>query len=140
MMGIPSVRAVWGLLSDEFEPPHGDAVLDFSSYLEKVAARAVTLVALRDGRLAGAVSFYANDPAAGAYVTQLAVVTSDRVHGIGGMLLDLACDRAARLGMGRIGHEVREGNLAARRLYEGRGFRYTEASGRYGLLMERGLG
>lgn len=139
MMGLPSVRTVWELLSDEFEPPLGDTVPDISSYLEKVAARAVTLAALRDGCLSGALSFYANDPAAGAYVTQLAVVASDRAHGIGGMLLDLACGRAERLGMERIGLEVRGDNSAARRFYEGRGFRYTGTCGRYGLLMERGL-
>lgn len=140
MIGLCSVRAVWRLFSREFDSPLEETVPDFGSYVEKVAERAVTLAALRGGCLVGAVSFYANDLSAGAYVTQLAVAFPERGGGIGGMLLDCACERAERLGMGRIGLEVREDNSAARRLYERRGFRYTGAKGRYGMLMERGLG
>lgn len=56
------------------------------------------------------------------YVDTLAVTEAARGRGIGGRLLDAAADRAAVLGLNRVGLLVEDGNPAAR-LYDRQGFR-----------------
>lgn len=139
MTGRDGVLRVWSLLSAEFDPTLEETVGDLRAYAGKLSDRAVTVAALADERLLGAVSLYANDPFAGAYVAQLAVASPERGRGVAGVLLARAAAIAEGAGMDSICLEVREGNAAARRLYEGFGFEYTGGRGHYGLIMSRPL-
>ena len=56
------------------------------------------------------------------YVGDLAVRADRRREGIGAALLDALCAAARDRGLAFLTLEVRESNLPARRLYEGRGF------------------
>jgi ribosomal-protein-alanine N-acetyltransferase len=56
-------------------------------------------------------------------VADLAVAPTARRRGIGGLLLDRVSAEAADRGVRALYLEVRESNLAARRLYESRSFR-----------------
>ena len=59
-------------------------------------------------------------------IINLAVARDQRRRGLGGLLLRAALDRAASEGVRRAFLEVREGNQAARALYETLGFRQTQ--------------
>lgn len=139
MVGDEAVLRAWSLLSAEFEPSLAETVGDLTVYARKLAEHAVTLCALRGGRLAGAVSACANYPAAGAYVAQLAVAGAERGRGVATGLLGRVLSLASARGMRRVRLEVREGNGPARALYSGMGFEPTGERGRYGLIMGRSL-
>jgi ribosomal-protein-alanine N-acetyltransferase len=55
-------------------------------------------------------------------IADIAVAPEARGRGIGGVLLDAAVAELRRVGVRTVYLEVRESNLAARRLYESRGF------------------
>lgn len=55
-------------------------------------------------------------------IANLAVDPQHRGRGLGGRLLDALLAAAAAAGVGRVFLEVRPSNVAARRLYDGRGF------------------
>ncbi|HJU88130.1 MAG TPA: ribosomal protein S18-alanine N-acetyltransferase [Gemmatimonadaceae bacterium] len=57
-----------------------------------------------------------------AEIANLAVAPEGRRHGVGAALLDAALVEARRRGVRQVYLEVRESNIAARALYERRGF------------------
>ena len=82
-----------------------------------------------------------------AEIADLAVASSARRRGIGGLLLDRVSDEVARRGVRSLYLEVRESNLGARALYESRSFRQVGRRRRYyrqptedALLLRRDLG
>lgn len=81
---------------------------------------ATLLVAERAGCVVGyAALWFAADE---AELGDLAVLPEARGHGLGRRLLDGALVEAARRGASKVYLEVRESNVAARRLYERAGF------------------
>jgi ribosomal-protein-alanine N-acetyltransferase len=84
---------------------------------------AVVLVAARGRELAGAAVLFFRSGNRVARLYSIATAASARGEGIGARLLD-ACERVARRRRcDRVRLEVRQDNLAARRLYEGHGYR-----------------
>lgn len=78
-------------------------------------------------------------------IANLAVAEAHRRRGHGARLLDRLIDVARAVGAARVTLEVREGNSAARALYEKHGFRVTHRRPAFyenreaALLMERGV-
>jgi ribosomal-protein-alanine N-acetyltransferase len=73
-----------------------------------------------DGTLAGyVIAWHVLDE---AELANLAVDPATRRAGVGAQLLDSALDEARQRGTSRVYLEVRESNVAARRLYASRGF------------------
>ena len=82
-----------------------------------------------------------------AEIANLAVTPDGRRHGVGAALLDAAVAEALRRGVRQIFLEVRESNVAARALYEGRGFSVMGRRRRYyrhpdedALVLRRAIG
>lgn len=110
---------------DSFSDPWGPR--EFTTAIE--AQQAIFLVA-EDS--AGVVTGYviAINVLDEAEVLNLAIHRRNRRSGLGGKLLDAALSEAASRGAEQVYLEVRESNVAARRLYESRGF--AEVSRRRG--------
>lgn len=95
------------------------------SFREAHANPHVLFLCARDGEAAGApalgyvVAWFVADE---GEIANLAVDPAARRQGIGATLLDAALAEGLRRGASAIYLEVRESNVAARRLYESRGF------------------
>lgn len=72
------------------------------------------------------------------YLDDFSVTAAYRGQGLGSHLLDLGEEYAARLGLGEIHLHVERDNLAARRLYQSRGFELLEDQGAR-LLLKKDL-
>jgi ribosomal protein S18 acetylase RimI-like enzyme len=83
---------------------------------------------VEDGRVVGNVSFRRAATAGGWMIGNVAVHPQWRGRSIGRALVEAALDDIAARGGTWVGLEVREDNLAARRLYEGLGFETVGAS------------
>ncbi|MGQ0645616.1 MAG: ribosomal protein S18-alanine N-acetyltransferase [Elusimicrobiota bacterium] len=93
----------------------------FRSELEKAISRFWT--ARADGAPAGYAGFWLVEDE--AQLANIAVRADLRRRGLGRELLRFVAGEAAGLGAARLTLEVREGNAAARRLYESEGFAET---------------
>ncbi len=114
--------------------PAGQLERFFSGGEDKV------LVAECQGRVVGFLSLesHRENPTEFLYLDDFSVTASYRGRGIGSGLLDLGEEYAARLGLGEIHLHVERDNLAARRLYQRRGFELLEDQGTR-LLLKKDL-
>lgn len=83
---------------------------------------AVVKVAVRDRRIVGAAVLFHRRGNDIARIYSIAVAASERGHGVGALLLDAVEQSAHKDGLKRLRLEVRVDNVAAKRLYEHRGF------------------
>ena len=133
------LREAWAVLGFAFEPPLWERMEDYDGYLAKVASLAITLVLKIDGRVAGGISFYANDTVGyRAFITQVMVSPLFQGRGIGTRLIAACEAECVANGMGMVGLEVRRDNHGAKRLYERCGFAVCGET-ETGWLMEKTL-
>lgn len=137
--GAEEVEDIWRRLDSCFNPPISVLVEDLSAYGKKLADCATTVACYVEGRLAGAVSFYANDAESGlAYVAEIATVSCFRGMHVGSALLEAAFRASRDAGMREMRLEVFKQNASALAFYERKGFRAIEDRGE-GILMARAL-
>jgi ribosomal protein S18 acetylase RimI-like enzyme len=131
--GRPSDRAFIVSLAEEAFGVYGDYGRFLAQWIEWPGVR--TRVAEARGVAVGlaVVAVVAGPEGARADLLAIAVVASARRSGLGGALLDDAIVQSRRLPeVGLIELTVADSNEPARRLFEGRGFRYVEEEiGRY---------
>jgi ribosomal protein S18 acetylase RimI-like enzyme len=97
--------------------------VDLDTYAAKIVARADRFEAWTDGRLAGLVAAYCNDPALRVcFVTSVSVVPDCQGHGIASRLLGACVAYARRAGFKHVELEVDGHNTAAAGLYRKQGF------------------
>lgn len=138
--GYEDVRRVWECLSPSYAIPLNEALPEFDAYVKKLSDYAMTLCYMRDGEIAGAVSFYANDThTKAAYISQIAVQETYKRCGIGSRLIDIVCREARCRMMKTIGLEVLDDNVAAQVVYKSLGFSYTGQKGSSGSIMTKAL-
>jgi [ribosomal protein S18]-alanine N-acetyltransferase len=102
---------------DSFADPWGSR--EFTTALE--AAQTIFLVAEdEDGVIVGySIALVVADE---SEILNIAVETAHRGNGVGGLLLDAAVSEVRKRGAEQVFLEVRESNVAARKLYGSRGF------------------
>lgn len=124
------VKRVWRDLDSSYDPPLSSALENYSEYISKIAAQALTYVIECDGVVAAAVSFYANDMSGyQAYISQLAVNRLFRGEGLGAALLDCVKAVAKERGLRVVRLSVLKDNVRARALYEREGFLLESENG-----------
>ena len=101
----------------------------FSSLFEQAHARFQVACEPRSGTLTGYIVTWVI--VEDAEIANLAVAPEWRRQGVGGQLLDTVMTEAKAVGVRRIHLEVRESNVAAQRLYEGRDFAVVGRRKRY---------
>lgn len=133
------LREAWAILGQAYEPPMWKRMSDYDAYVAKVAKHATTLLISSENRIAGGISFYANDTASGkGFITQVMVSSLFQGQGLGTRLLKQCEVECKAHGMKALGLEVRRDNLRAKKLYEHIGFKICgETKG--GWLMEKPL-
>lgn len=115
----------------------------FRDLLDHPRAKLEVAVGAGDVLLGYAVAWYVADE---SEIANIAVAPSARRRGVGALLLDRILDAAATFGAKTVFLEVRESNVAARKLYETRQFevagrraKYYRAPDEDALIMRRGL-
>ena len=95
---------------------------DIAAYAGKLVERALRFEAWAGGTLVGLVAAYAGQEGEGAYITNVSVLPGWQRRGIGTRLMRDCLAHARRGGLPLVRLELRAGNRAALKLYEGLGF------------------
>jgi ribosomal protein S18 acetylase RimI-like enzyme len=107
------------LLSCDFIPAIATYVKDVDAYADKIREYAERIEKWENGKLAGLIAFYANDPSREeAFITSLSVSPSFTGRGIASELLERCHDFCQGKGFARLSLEVSPLNVAAMKLYE----------------------
>lgn len=137
LSGEGEVGRAWSELGGRFSPPLASRD-GFAALVAKMARWGTTLAAVGDGGLLGCVTFYANDPARGGFVTLIAASAAAQGTGVGSALLEAAEGRCREAGMRSVSLEVRDGNACAEAFYSRHGYRAV-GRGEGSTLMGKGL-
>lgn len=108
-----------------FTPPLSQRV-DLADYAAKLHAHAEREEAWANEQLIGVIACYANDRAAGAYISNVSLLPGWRGQGVADELLRRCLQRASALGLRTAGLHLHPDNAAALRLYERHGFQTVE--------------
>lgn len=120
--GAAEVAAHLRACDASFVPPLSERI-DIDTYSAKIVDQAERFEAWTDGRLAGLVAAYCNDPARRAcFVTSVSVVPDCQGRGIASRLLGACVAHARRAGFKHVELEVNHHNTAAADLYRKQGF------------------
>jgi ribosomal protein S18 acetylase RimI-like enzyme len=105
-----------------FAPPLSQRV-DIPGYAAKLSAHAMCFEAWDGDVLVGLVAAYPNRQRGEMFITNVSVSPEWRGLGLAASLIARCADTARGLGAGTVALEVAAENVAARRLYDGLGFR-----------------
>lgn len=109
-------------ISDDFTPPLKEAV-DIKEYAEKIIRHATVLSIIDEGKLAGFMAVYCNDPEKRVgYGTMLAVSKTHRIYGIGPQLIKMTVDYLKKRGFEKFSLEIYKTNPRVITLYKRLGF------------------
>ncbi len=112
----------------QFVPPLSQRV-DLAAYAAKLCAHAERDEAWQDAALVGLVATYCNDSAAGAYISNVSVLTSHRGQGLGDALVRQALRRARERRFPCVSLHLHPDNRAALALYLRHGFALDASDG-----------